>query len=79
MSLKSISYTRIEKANTKTLCTMKFNKDATVTLDFGKKSSEKIKLPTDFVADAVEHYLTHIITLGLKETPCRLKKARAKK
>ena len=65
--MKTVEYTRIEKPGTKTLCTMQFNKDATVTLDFGKKDGGKFKLPKAFLADAVEHYLTYAIKKGLKD------------
>lgn len=75
--MKIVNYKRIEKPGTASLCTMDFNKDSTVTLDFGKKDGGKLKLPTDFLADAVEYYLTHIITLGVQK--CRSKKALRKK
>lgn len=65
----------MEKPGTVDLCSMEFNKDATVTLDFGKKQGGKMKLPKAFLADSIEHYLTHIIKVGL----CHSKKVKAKK
>jgi hypothetical protein len=70
--MKTLPYKRIEKVGTGILCTMRFDTDVSVILDFGK---DKLKLPVDFVADSIEHYLEYII----KETLCRSKKARRKK
>lgn len=70
-----MKYERVEKPGTVNLCSMEFNKDATVTLDFGKKHGGKMKLPKAFLADSIEHYLTHIIRIGL----CPSKKALQKK
>ena len=77
--MKTVYYTRTEKPGTVSLCEMKFNKDATVTLAFGKKHGGNLKLPKAFVADAVEHYLNYVIELALKEMQCPSKKARRKK
>lgn len=74
-----MKYTRVEKPGTVDFCSMEFNKDATVTLDFGKQHGGKMKLPKAFLADSIEHYLTHIITVGLREEKCRSKKALQKK
>lgn len=64
--MKTLEYKRIHKSGHKKFCTMEFNEAHTVVLDFGKKYGGKLKLPTAFLADAVEHYLTHVIKLGLK-------------
>lgn len=64
--MKTVKYERIEKEGSE-LCTMEFGKGPTVTLDFGKKDGGKLKLPTDFIADAVEHYPLYAINKGLKE------------
>jgi hypothetical protein len=77
--MKTMKYERVDKPGTVDFCSMEFNKDATVTLDFGKKDGGKLKLPTDFLADAIEHYITHIITLDLKEMPCPSKKVHRKR
>ena len=77
--MKTVEYTRTEKPGTVSLCDMKFNKDATVTLAFGKKHGGSLKLPTAFVADAIEHYLNCVIELARKEMPCPSKKAHQKK
>jgi len=71
--MKVVEYKRIEKYGTTSLCTMKFSKDSVV-LDFGKKNGGKLKLPLDFLADSVEHYLTYIIETALKEIPCPSKR-----
>jgi hypothetical protein len=71
--MKIFPYTRVEKSDTVALCNMKFNKDATVTLDFGK-NEEKLKLPTEFLYDSIEHYLTYIL-----EQVCLSKKVPRKK
>lgn len=68
--MKTVDYKRVEKPGTVSLCTMNFNKDATITLGFGKKHGGNLKLPADFLADAVEHYLNYVIELALKEMPC---------
>lgn len=78
--MKTVQYKRIERPGTKTLCTMEFNKDATITLNFGKKDGGKLKLPSDFLADAVEYYLEFAIGLALKEIKgCPSKKTFRKK
>ncbi len=77
--MKTVEYTRAEKPGTVSLCEMKFNKDATVTLAFGKKHGGSLKLPANFLADAIEHYLNYVIELALKEMPCPSKKVPRKK
>jgi hypothetical protein len=65
--MKIVNYKRVEKPGAKTLCIMDFVKGPAVILDFGKKDGGKLKLGTDFIADAIEHYLTYAIKRGLKE------------
>lgn len=81
--MKTIPYTRVNKPDTVALCSMHFNKNATVTLDFGKKQGGKLKLPIDFLADSIEHYLNYVLEIALDEIKgekgCRSKKAQAKK
>lgn len=77
--MKTVPYERVKRPGTVSLCTMNFNKDSTVTLGFGKEHGGNLKLPVDFLADAVEHYLNYIMEKGLKELPCLLKKEPRKK
>lgn len=76
--MKTVEYKRVSKPNSKTLCTMKLPKNTAVILHFGKNGG-KLKLPEDFIADAIEYYLEYAITIALKETSCHSKKAQAKK
>ena len=48
------------------MATMEFKEGPKVILDFGKKGGGKLQFGVDFITDAIEHYLTHIITEGLK-------------
>ena len=78
--MKTVPYERVKRPGTVLLCTMNFNKDATVTLKFGKKHGGNLKLPANFLADAVEHYLNHLMELALKEIElCPSKKEPRKK
>jgi hypothetical protein len=77
--MKTVEYKRVDKPGTVSLCEMSFNKDATVTLKFGKKHGGSLKLPTDFIADAVEHYLNYVVEIGLKEFKNASKKGKFKR
>jgi hypothetical protein len=77
--MKTVSYTRVARPGTVSLCEMQFNKDATVTLKFGKKHGGNLKLPSAFLADSIEHYLNHLVEVALKEMSCPSKKVPQKK
>lgn len=64
--MKTVKYERVEKIGSE-LCTMEFAEGPILILDFGKEHGGKLKLPVDFIADAVEHYLLYAIDAGLKE------------
>jgi hypothetical protein len=74
--MKTIKYERIEKPGTVKFCSMWIAEDPQISLEFD--DGETVKLNQDFVADAIEHYLTYAISLGLKEFK-RRKKCLSKK
>jgi len=79
--MKTIKYERVEKPGTVNFCSMWISEDPQIRLEFD--DGAEIKLNQAFVADAIEHYLTYIISLGLQEfkrsKKCPSKKARRKK
>ena len=71
-------YKRVEKPGHKHFATMTFKSGPSVILDFGKDEG-KLKFPVDFIADAVEHYLSYLIQLALKGEKYASKKGKLKR
>lgn len=74
--MKTVYTERSIRPGTVSLATMKFSKGPTVILDFG---DGKLKFGTEFICDAIEHYLEFAIDLGLKEYKNAPKKRKFKK